>query len=105
MKPISKTTSNQIKKYLSDSISNRQTALKVGVSAGTVDKISKIWFPNGRITKRGRQKILTERNITFCIRKITLGQAENASQVQKILKRELDIDVVPRTVRNALKNN
>lgn len=104
MKPLSNEIRKQIENGLAGDLSNRQIATKFNVSAGSVDIIAKKVFPNGRPFKSGRPPKLSERQKWFCARQISSGRAENASQVQQILKNDLNIEVVPRTVRNALQN-
>lgn len=103
MKRIPAEVQSKIKKYLQDGLSDRQTAKKVGVSASTVHRTALKLFPGRKTVKKGRPPKLTSREKAFCVRKITMDGKENASQVQKCLKNELDIDVHPRTVRRALK--
>lgn len=103
MRPITKNNIDKIKKHLADGVSNRKTAQRVHVSLGTVNKICRQMYPDGRIVKNGRPRKLSARDKAFCVRKLTIGGMENAVQIQKCLKNELNKDVTPRTVRNALK--
>lgn len=103
MKPTTLEKQNIIKKYIEDGLSNRKIAEKANVSTFTVNKIARKLFPDRKTAKAGRPSKLTEREKTFCVRKITLDKKENAVEVQKSLKEELNIDVTARTVRNVLK--
>lgn len=102
MKPISLDVKNRIKKYLEDGISNRKTAEKCRVSCFTVNKVAKQLYPAGRPIKYGQPNKLTDRDKEFCVRQMTLGGKENAVEVQKALKDDLNISVCANTVRKAL---
>ena len=56
MKPISRDNYNKIKKYLADGDSNRKTAQQVGVALGTVNRIARELYPEGRSSK-GRHQL------------------------------------------------
>ena len=54
-------------------------------------------------SKSGRRSKFNARNERWIKREIVLGRADNAVQVQKKLKEEINIDVSAKTVRRALK--
>lgn len=103
MKPISQDVVNIIKKHLLDGLSNRKTAERAKVSRGTVNRIASQLIHDGKTNKGGRPKKLTEREKAFCVRKIRTGGNQNAVEVQKCLKSELDVNVTAQTVRNCMK--
>lgn len=104
MKPITWDKRLRAIKYLSDGLSNLKIAAIIGVDSKTVDKMAREVFPDKVKSKGGQPKELTEREKLFCVRKLTIDKQENAVDVQKWLKNELNVNVSAQTVRNCLKN-
>lgn len=104
MKVIPQEIKDNIKKHLQDGLSHRKIALKFGVSHYTVNQMALKLIPDRKVAKGGRPKLLTDRNKAYCVRQITLHGKENAREVQKSLKEDLNIEVSDSTVRRALQD-
>ena len=97
-----KDTKNQIVQHLNNGDSYRKTAQAVSVSAATVQRVANHVFPGRKVEKKGRPPKLTERDKLYCVRQVTRGGKETAVEVADSLKKELNVSVDARTVRNAL---
>lgn len=102
MKPISPNLKNSVLKYLEDGLSCREIECILPVSRATVNRIQKQHFSGAKKMKGGRPQKLTPRQKTFCVHQLTVGGKENASQVQEVLRENLDVLVSKPTVRRAL---
>lgn len=79
-----------------------ETARKTKVSNSTVDRVALTLDLNRKIAKGGRPKLLSARDKAYCVRQITLRGKENAVQIKKSLKEDLNITASVDTVRRAL---
>lgn len=104
MKPLCKSNQNNVICHLKNGLSNREVALRTGVSRSTVNRIAIKNFPGRETIKNGRPQKLSSREKSFCVRKLTIGGKENAVQVTKSLETELNKFVNAQTVRRALKS-
>lgn len=102
MKPISLEIENCIIQYLESGDSYRRTARAVGVSFSKVQQVANRVFPGKKIEKKGRPPKLTERDKLYCVRQLTIGGKETATDVTKLLREELEVSVHVNTVRNVL---
>jgi len=103
MRPIPEAKKREVIRLLNDGLSERAIAARVDVSNGTVNKIVQSFLPSHSKPKAGRPALLTSREKTFCVHKITRGRKENAVQVSLSLEEELGVRASPSTVRRALK--
>src|SRR5688572_18099502 len=93
-----------IKNFLEKGFTQREISTKMKIPKSTVAwHAKKINFkPN---SKKGRHKILSERDENFVIRQISSGKTANAMQLSKELKQRFDITASRNTVARVLKKN
>lgn len=103
MRQVSASVEIGVKKHLNDGLSCRQIGRKMDISHSTVSRISKKMNSNGKKSKGGRPSKLSTRDKTFCVRQITIGNKENATEVKDSLQNDLGIDVSARTVCRVLR--
>src|SRR5271163_4526641 len=103
MRPITEVKKQQVIKMLNDGLSERAIVATTGLGKGTVSRIAQSLSPSRAKIKGGRPALLTVRQKTFCIHKITRGHKKNAIQVKYSLEEELGVKASPSTVRRALK--
>jgi transposase len=104
MKPITEQASNDIISLLRQGFSTRQIAKTVGVSCGTVSNVRQKELSGVEASKGGRPYLLSARQKRLIVRKITSGECDTATQVQRTLLTEESIKVSAQTVRNALQD-
>ena len=103
MKQLSSDIRSSIASLLSNRLSSRQIASRLGVSRASVDRIRKQVIPEAPKCVGGRPAKLSVHIKRRLIRSVTSGQADTAVQLQQELRRVDGIQVNPKTVRNALK--
>jgi transposase len=103
MRKISEETSNNIMALLSQGLSLRETAERVGVGYGTVQKVRNQHPQPHQLSKKGRPKKLTDQNKRHCVRSITSGRMGTATSVARKLQEDLGVSVSRITVSRALK--
>jgi transposase len=92
-----------IKSLLAQGLSTREIATKVGVSKTTVQKVRSQNPSMELVPKFGRPKKLSRQDVRYCVRAITSGKVETATNAAKLLKESLYMDVSRLTVARALK--
>ena len=102
MRPLSDHTKANIRAQVTQGKSTRQIATSLGVGRSTVAEYIKKNCPEAPRNSGGRPKRLSDQDKRFAARQIPSGNAKTAVDVAKSLKEQLDKDVTPRTVRNAL---
>jgi transposase len=103
MKPLSSDTRNNIVHLISNGLSSRQIASKVGVGRVSVDNIRKQVVLEATKGGAGRPAKLSMHTKRRLVRLVMSGKADTATQLQQELKEVDGIQVCVQTVRNALK--
>ncbi|KAG1390386.1 hypothetical protein G6F59_015223 [Rhizopus arrhizus] len=102
MRAISKSAEDDIMSLLSTNLSSRKISKRTGVSRTFIDRLRNERLPGLKVSKDGRPPVLSNADKRLCVRKVMVEGVESAVNVAKQLKSELNIDVNPQTVRNAL---
>ena len=102
MRAISKSAEDDILSLLSTNLSSRKISKRTGVSRTFIDRLRNERLPGLKVSKGGRPPALSNADKRLCVRKVMVEGVESAVNVAKQLKSELNIDVNPQTVRNAL---
>ena len=102
MRAISKSAEDDILSLLSTNLSSRKISKRTGVSRTFIDRLRNERLPGLKVSKGGRPPALSNADKRLCVRKVMAEGVESAVNVAKQLKSELNIDVNPQTVRNAL---
>ncbi|KAG1167521.1 hypothetical protein G6F70_009398 [Rhizopus microsporus] len=102
MRAISKSAEDDILSLLSTNLSSRKISKRTGVSRTFIDRLRNERLPGLEVSKGGRPPALSNADKRLCVRKVMVEGVESAVNVAKQLKSELNIDVNPQTVRNAL---
>lgn len=103
MKPTSQNKKESVICFLQKGLSTRQVAEKLSISKSTVATIGKECDPGVTKSKDGRPSILSDRNKTFRVQKVTRDRVSNAVKVTKALENDFGISCNPETVRRALR--
>jgi transposase len=103
MKPTSQNKRDSIISLLKNGLSTRQVAEKLSIGKSTVAKIGKECDLGVSKSKGGRPSILSDRNKTYCVQKVTRDRVSNAVKVTKALENNIGILCNPETVRRALR--
>jgi len=102
MRPLPEDKIHNIEAMLSPQLGVRKIAAQTGISKTSVNKIRKTHRPDMPSSKGGRPKKLTAQDKRLCVRSITSGTAETATDVAKLLQNDLEIRVSRQTVSRAL---
>ncbi|KAG1167764.1 hypothetical protein G6F71_009402 [Rhizopus microsporus] len=102
MRAISKSAEDDILSLLLTNLSSRKISKRTGVSRTFIDRLRNERLPGLKVSKGGRPPVLSDADKRLCVRKVMVEGVESAVNVAKQLKSELNIDVNPQTVRNAL---
>lgn len=102
MRPVSDNTRKNVLSLLHEGRSYREIAKRCNVGKSCVLNIKKRHFPDHQGSKGGRPQKLSPQDQRFCVRAITAGQLETATQVTKKLKDDIGVEVSVKTVRRAL---
>ena len=86
MKKISTDTRNNIITLIDKGLSAHKIHEQLGVSPRTVDKIRKETRPNITVARGGRPRRLTATDHRWLVQTVTSGQADNATQLAKLLE-------------------
>jgi len=103
MKKLSKTVQNNVTSQLKQGKTIRQVAKSLGIGKSSVQRISK----NLQLEKKsnsGRPKKMTNREETFCVKKIVSGEAKSVKSLTKELKEQFGKEIGRNVVSRALKN-
>jgi transposase len=103
MRHISKEIHNNIVSLLDTGISSRKIGARLGVSRSTVDRVRAKARSGAQKSLGGRPDKLTATEKRRLVRMLTLGKADNATQLTRELKNTTNINVSTDTMRRALK--
>ena len=102
MGKINRTTKENMKALLERGLGHRDISRKLKVSKSTVSKFAKKkGFESN--PKKGRPKLLSERDENFCAKEVASGRIETAVKLSKVLKQRFDISASPDTISRVLK--
>jgi transposase len=102
MGKVTAQTKRNILELLQKGFTQREVSFKLNVPKTTVGRHSK----KANIkptTKKGRHKILSERDETFCVNQISTGKISSAVKLSGEFKSRFGIEVSDRTIRRVLK--
>src|SRR5271169_2065742 len=102
MRPLSEDITNNVKSLLSEGLSVRRVAERLRIGKTTVKKIRNKHFPQLVTSKNGCPKKLSDQDKRYCVRLITAGGAETATEVAKKLEEDVGVHVDRMTVSRAL---
>ena len=96
---------SDVTSLLHQGLSLNEIARKLSVSKGYVHKIKQKCAPDRVGCAAGRRKLLSDRQESLVVRKITSGEVDTAVDAAKILRSIHQANVHPDTVRRVLKRN
>ena len=76
---------NNLKRCLGNGMPFSDISNRLGVSKGAISKYKKRWFPDGKMNKAGRPKIVSETAKSLLRRKVQIGELKTARSVRKEL--------------------
>jgi transposase len=104
MRPISTNIRDNILSLIGQGKSRREIGRAMKVGKSTVHKLRQRRSASVSKPPSGRCSKISEQNKRFCVRAITSGQLDTASDVRKALENQLKVKVSERTVRRILQN-
>jgi transposase len=102
MRPIPTNTKDNVFSLLSKGHSIRQVATHCGVGKSTVQELCKRHFEDMEVSCGGCPSKLSSQDKRFCIRAVTSGKLETATEAPKDLREQLNIKLSDRTVCRTL---
>lgn len=103
MRSIPKNTEQRAIFLLEKGLSTRQVANKLNISQSTAQKLRKNCKNKPIISKGGRRSSIDGRLRRVCIKKMSSGKVDTASNLNTILKEDFGVHVSNSTIRRALR--
>ena len=84
MLPLSKEKSDNVKSLLEKRCSYNEISKKCKVSKTYISKIKSKYFPQLSYSITGRNKVLTDKNMSYCVHYMTSGKIKTFTKLKKI---------------------